>query len=289
MASELQGWRGSSASGAEGQIVAKSSALNSWAIAACSTVNATSSLSPPIEDVSAQFLHYKPLELDRVYRPLTAVEFGNSRGLQFYNDKYQSLFSVRHSHASASPQVTVASGAWQNVPAAITEFASTVQPTDYGSLMAPFEVLTIKVVSLPDERHTREIETRRRYEQIGETLVVMSGLDRDDDYHIEKEICDLSCEAAAVFMVKDAPAPQIFNSGPKSVVFKWTREESSFYATISQKAFSFMMTRGGEIVRREHGKNDVQALSAYAQSLAARLQHRTQAERVTRGTSSSAY
>ena len=64
-------------------------------------------------------------------------------------------------------------------------------------------------------------------------------------------------------MARKFPAPQVFNHGPKSVVFNWTNQAKSLYLTISSEKISALLSSPDRI----HYRVDLQASERIDQSL----------------------
>ena len=59
------------------------------------------------------------------------------------------------------------------------------------------------------------------YRELGEAFGQMAELDEDDNSWIEAPVLNIARNVAVELMTSAYPVPQIFNHGPKSLVFTW--------------------------------------------------------------------
>jgi hypothetical protein len=97
----------------------------------------------------------------------------------------------------------------------------------------------------------RRSELSQDYLELGETLNNMFDLDENDEWRIDEPVYATACHIAAELMVTTPyPAPRIFNHGPESVVFNWSRETTNLYLTISSNKISALLSSQERIEQR---------------------------------------
>ena len=93
-------------------------------------------------------------------------------------------------------------------------------------------------------------ELSKQYQDLGEALTEMTELDEESELRIDRPVYDAACFVAAGLMVKEFPAPRIFNHGPKSVVFNWTHQNNNLYLTVSADRISALISSPERIKTR---------------------------------------
>lgn len=88
------------------------------------------------------------------------------------------------------------------------------------------------------------------YQELGQALSEMTELQEGDDWKIEPAVYHAATYVAAELMANAYPAPQIFNHGPKSIVFNWSHETNNLYLTISADKISALLSSPERIKRR---------------------------------------
>jgi len=98
----------------------------------------------------------------------------------------------------------------------------------------------------------------QEYHELGETLSEMTTLDEGDEWQLEAPVFNVACYVAAELMTNAFPAPQLFNHGPKSVVFNWSRGLDNLYLTVSSDRLSALISSPERIKRRvEYSLNEL--------------------------------
>jgi hypothetical protein len=90
----------------------------------------------------------------------------------------------------------------------------------------------------------------REYHELGDALSEMTEFDEGDEWKIDAPVYVAACYVAAELMANSFPAPRIFNHGPKSVVFNWSKEEDNLYLTVSADQISALVSSPERIKRR---------------------------------------
>jgi len=93
-------------------------------------------------------------------------------------------------------------------------------------------------------------ELSQEYQEVGEALSEMVNLDEDNEWRIELPVYAIACHIAGKLKEATYPAPRIFNHGPKSVVFNWSRGNDDLYLTISANGISALLSSARSIQRR---------------------------------------
>jgi hypothetical protein len=93
-------------------------------------------------------------------------------------------------------------------------------------------------------------ELRREYQELGKALGEMTEFGDGDEWKIEAPVYVAACYVAAELMANSFPAPRIFNHGPKSVVFNWSKEADNLYLTVSADRVSALISSPERIKRR---------------------------------------
>ncbi len=88
------------------------------------------------------------------------------------------------------------------------------------------------------------------YHELGEALSEMTTLDDDDERWIDPPVANIARRVASELMNGGYPAPHIFNHGPKSVVFNWSRGADNLYLTVSTDSISALISSPQRIKRR---------------------------------------
>ena len=88
------------------------------------------------------------------------------------------------------------------------------------------------------------------YRELGEALGQMAELDEDDDLWIEAPALNIARNVAVELMTSAFPVPQIFNHGPKSLVFNWVYGRDNLYLTVSSVNVSILVSTPQKIKRR---------------------------------------
>jgi hypothetical protein len=88
------------------------------------------------------------------------------------------------------------------------------------------------------------------YRELGETFSQMAELDQDDDSWIEEPVLDIARHISVTLMASAFPVPQIFNHGPKSVVFNWVSGRDNLYLTVSSSNASILVSTPQKIKTR---------------------------------------
>jgi hypothetical protein len=95
-----------------------------------------------------------------------------------------------------------------------------------------------------------ESELSQEYQELGEALNEMTELEEGDEWKIDAPVYNIACSVAAELMANSFPAPSIFNHGPKSIVFNWSKEQDNLYLTISADRISALISSPERIKRR---------------------------------------
>jgi hypothetical protein len=99
---------------------------------------------------------------------------------------------------------------------------------------------------------------RGEYRELGKALSEMTQFEDGDQWKIDEPVYVAACYVAAELMVNSFPAPRIFNHGPKSVVFNWSKEADNLYLTISADHVSALISSPERIKRRiEYSANEL--------------------------------
>lgn len=93
-------------------------------------------------------------------------------------------------------------------------------------------------------------EINQEYQELGEALGEMTQLDEGDEWKVDVVVYQVACQVAAELLANSFPAPRIFNHGPKSVVFNWSRGNNNLYLTISSDYISALVSSPERIKRR---------------------------------------
>ncbi len=93
-------------------------------------------------------------------------------------------------------------------------------------------------------------EINQEYQELGEALEEMTQLDEGDEWKVDVVVYQVACQVAAELLANSFPAPRIFNHGPKSVVFNWSRGNDNLYLTISSDYISALVSSPERIKRR---------------------------------------
>jgi hypothetical protein len=88
------------------------------------------------------------------------------------------------------------------------------------------------------------------YRELGEAFGQIAELDEDDDSWIEAPVLNIARHVAVELMTSAYPVPQIFNHGPKSLVFNWVNGRDNLYLTISERDVSILISTPQKIKRR---------------------------------------
>jgi hypothetical protein len=78
----------------------------------------------------------------------------------------------------------------------------------------------------------------------------LTQFDEGDEEKIDTAVHQVACQVAAELLALSLPSPQIFNHGPKSVVFNWSRGKDNLYLTISSDYVSALLSSPERIKRR---------------------------------------
>jgi hypothetical protein len=89
-----------------------------------------------------------------------------------------------------------------------------------------------------------------QYKELGVALTEMSRVEEGDDWNIEGPVYEAARYVASELKQFSVPTPQIFNHGPKSVVFNWTNGSTSLYLTISANRLSALVSSPERIQKR---------------------------------------
>jgi CubicO group peptidase (beta-lactamase class C family) len=93
-------------------------------------------------------------------------------------------------------------------------------------------------------------EQRQEYLELGDTLSKMAELEEEDEWRIDKPVYEAACYVASRLKVYFYPAPRIFNHGPKSVVFNWSKGAKNVYLTVSSNRISALRSSPERIETR---------------------------------------
>ena len=93
-------------------------------------------------------------------------------------------------------------------------------------------------------------EINQEYQELGEALGEMTQLDEGDQWKIDAAVHHVACQVAQELLANSFPAPRVFNHGPKSVVFNWSRGNNNLYLTISSDYISALVSSPERIKRR---------------------------------------
>lgn len=96
----------------------------------------------------------------------------------------------------------------------------------------------------------RESELTRDYQELGDVLNELVELGEEDEWKIDAPVFDAARYVAAELMALSFPAPHVFNHGPKSIVFNWSRENNNLYLTISADKMSALVSTPERIKQR---------------------------------------
>jgi hypothetical protein len=88
------------------------------------------------------------------------------------------------------------------------------------------------------------------YRELGEAFGQIAELDEDDDSWIEAPVLNIARNVAVELMISAFPVPQIFNHGPKSLVFNWINGRDNLYLTVSARNVSILVSTPQTIKRR---------------------------------------
>lgn len=88
------------------------------------------------------------------------------------------------------------------------------------------------------------------YQQLDLALAEMTRIETGDDWNIEGPVYEAAQYVASQLKQFSFPTPQVFNHGPKSVVFNWTNATNSLYLTISADRLSALVSSPERIKRR---------------------------------------
>jgi hypothetical protein len=88
------------------------------------------------------------------------------------------------------------------------------------------------------------------YRELGEAFGQMAEPDEDDDSWIEAPVLNIARNVAVELMTSAFPVPQIFNHGPKSLVFNWIYGRDNLYLTVSSRNVSILVSTPEKIKRR---------------------------------------
>ncbi len=93
-------------------------------------------------------------------------------------------------------------------------------------------------------------ELRREYQELGQALSEMTEVEEGDEWKIDAPVYNAACYVAEGLMASSFPAPRIFNHGPKSVVFNWSKDADNLYLTVSADHVSALISSPERIKRR---------------------------------------
>lgn len=156
--------------------------------------------------------------------------------LNWFNNIHQKR-SIIQSSSSVPDQISYDDSS--QIPTQIT--SNTLVPVN------SFEPLKRNASTFRDVINTK---SHQEFLEVGETLSEMVELDEEDEWKIEEQVYTIACRIAAELMYSPYPAPRIFNHGPKSVVFNWTRETKNLYLTIGSSRISAMLSTPERIENR---------------------------------------
>lgn len=88
------------------------------------------------------------------------------------------------------------------------------------------------------------------YTELGLALTEMSRIEEGEDWNIEGPVYEAARLVASELRQFSVPTPQIFNHGPKSVVFNWTNGSNSLYLTISANRLSALVSSPERVQKR---------------------------------------
>ncbi len=93
-------------------------------------------------------------------------------------------------------------------------------------------------------------ELLQEYKELGNSLGEMTEFKERDEWKIDASVYAAACFVAAELMANSFPAPRVFNHGPKSVVFNWSKEADNLYLTVSADHVSALISSPERIKRR---------------------------------------
>jgi len=93
-------------------------------------------------------------------------------------------------------------------------------------------------------------ELRLEYQELGKALGEMTEFEDGDEWKIDAPVYTAACYVAAELLDNSFPAPRVFNHGPKSIVFNWSKEADNLYLTVSADHISALISSPERIKRR---------------------------------------
>jgi len=171
--------------------------------------------------------------------------------LSYLTDIYRQAVVVLESSSelpnSYAPDVLVlaASGTYAHttqVSPGVPEFVDASPRTESMILKTTFS--SVPIIS--------QSELREEYQELGTALGEMTEFEDGDEWKIDAPVYAAACYVASELMVNSFPAPRIFNHGPKSIVFNWSKEEDNLYLTVSADRMSALISSPERIERRIH-------------------------------------
>ena len=111
-------------------------------------------------------------------------------------------------------------------------------------------IFVYRVVGLSRTPFATSREIYQDYGDLADALSEMIAIEEDDEWRIDAGVYNAASFVAAQLMRLSVPAPSVFNHGPKSVVFNWSRQDNSLYVTVSADRISVLISAPERITKR---------------------------------------
>jgi hypothetical protein len=147
--------------------------------------------------------------------------------------------------ASSSQKTDLAGNTYMKV-SANTVVSTTSEPV----IASTRENQIVRTTLLSSAAFTPWATISHGYQKLGKVLEEMRNIDSADEEKIHGPVIKNACDLANGLLAKQYPAPKVFNHGPASVVFNWTRGNRSLYLTVSEKYVSALLSTPEKIQKR---------------------------------------
>ena len=155
------------------------------------------------------------------------------------------IFRNRHLRFTAPGSTTEPTMSPSSGTTSFISGQSSAQTTQEASRDAPF--ISKVFSSVPA---VNALQLVRDYQDLGLALDQLQEVGDNEAWKIEAPVYEAARRLGAELLNHNYPVPHIFSHGPKSVVFTWSKGDSTIYVTISADRLSALVSTPARITKR---------------------------------------